>query len=66
MCLVYVRTSVHAHTLHNNRQGNIADHLLGLMEKYASNLEETIQEQTLCLAVEKDRTETLLYRLLPR
>ena len=54
------------HTLHNNRQGNIADHLLGLMEKYASNLEETIQEQTLCLAVEKDRTETLLYRLLPR
>ena len=36
------------------------------MERYAYNLEETVEEQTLCLALEKERTETLLYRLLPR
>ena len=61
-----VRAHTHTHTLHANRKGNIADHLLGLMEKYAFNLEDTIEEQTLCLALEKERTETLLYRLLPR
>ena len=48
------------------RKGNIADHMLGLMERYASNLEEAIEEQTLVLAKEKARTEALVYRLLPK
>ena len=48
------------------RKGNIADHMLGLMERYASNLEEAIEEQTLVLAKEKARTEALIYRLLPK
>jgi len=36
-----------------------------MMEKYAANLEDTVNEQTQQLIVEKQRTDRLLYRLLP-
>jgi len=36
-----------------------------MMEKYAANLEDTVNEQIQQLIVEKQRTDRLLYRLLP-
>ena len=36
------------------------------MEKYANNLEELVAQRTVELVDEKKKTETLLYRMLPR
>nr|XP_037286268.1 receptor-type guanylate cyclase Gyc76C-like [Rhipicephalus microplus] len=51
------------------RQGmkpNIMDNLMGLMEKYANNLEELVTERTCLLEEEKKKTEALLHRMLPK
>ncbi|KAH9502508.1 Receptor-type guanylate cyclase Gyc76C [Bulinus truncatus] len=45
---------------------NIFDHMLGIMEKYQEHLEELVDERTEQLSEEKKKTETLLYRMLPR
>ena len=42
------------------------DQMVSLLEKYASNLEDIVQERTKQLAEEKLRTDTLLYQMLPR
>lgn len=42
------------------------DHMMLMMEKQQSHLEELVDERTLELREEKRRTETLLYRMLPR
>ena len=44
---------------------NIVDIMLQRLEKYASNLEELVDQRTQELIVEKQKTDTLLYRMLP-
>ena len=40
--------------------------MLSMMEKYAHNLEDLVNERTELLAEEKKMTENLLLRMLPR
>lgn len=42
------------------------DDLLNRMEQYANNLESLVEEKTRQLSLEKQRTEELLYQILPR
>ena len=44
---------------------NIMDNILNMMEKYAFNLEEIVEERTQQLVEEKKKTDRLLYRMLP-
>ncbi|ELU17880.1 hypothetical protein CAPTEDRAFT_101739, partial [Capitella teleta] len=44
---------------------SILDNILGMMEKYAYNLEEIVEERTLELVEEKKKTDRLLYKMLP-
>ena len=44
---------------------NIMDAILAMMEKYAYNLEEVVEERTQQLVEEKKKTDRLLYRMLP-
>ena len=41
------------------------DNILKMMEKYANNLEEIVEERTGQLVEEKKKTDRLLYRMLP-
>lgn len=41
------------------------DNMLSIMEKYASNLEDLVQERTTQLMEEKKKTDALLHRMLP-
>nr|NP_611532.2 uncharacterized protein Dmel_CG3216, isoform D [Drosophila melanogaster]AAF46649.2 uncharacterized protein Dmel_CG3216, isoform D [Drosophila melanogaster] len=45
---------------------NLMDDLLNRMEQYANNLESLVEEKTRQLSLEKQRTEELLYQILPR
>ena len=40
--------------------------MIGLLEKYASNLEGLVAQRTRELADEKERADQLLYQMLPR
>ena len=42
------------------------DNMVGLLEKYATNLEELVQQRTAELVEEKKRTDSLLYQMLPK
>ena len=48
------------------RKSSIIDNTLHMMEKYAHNLEDLVNERTELLAEEKKMTENLLLRMLPR
>ncbi|XP_021202770.2 receptor-type guanylate cyclase Gyc76C-like [Bombyx mandarina] len=45
---------------------NIMDQMMDIMEKYANNLEELVNERTRLLYEEKQKTEDLLHRMLPK
>lgn len=45
---------------------NIMDNMMSMMEKYAYNLEELVDERTVQLVEEKKKTEALLHRMLPK
>ena len=44
---------------------SILDNILGMMEKYAYNLEEIVEERTQELVEEQKKTDRLLNRMLP-
>nr|CAD7429253.1 unnamed protein product [Timema monikensis] len=46
-------------------QHNIMDQMMDIMEKYANNLEDLVNERTRLLYEEKQKTEDLLHRMLP-
>ena len=48
------------------RKINILDNMVLLLEKHASNLEDIVEVRTRELVEEKSKTESLLYRMLPR
>jgi len=48
------------------RKFDIMDTMLHKLEKYADNLENIVQQRTAELIDEKQKTEMLLYRMLPR
>ncbi|XP_077996423.1 atrial natriuretic peptide receptor 1-like [Glandiceps talaboti] len=45
---------------------NIIDNILNMMEMYANNLEEIVEERTRQLIEEKKKTDRLLYNMLPK
>ncbi|XP_033122630.1 atrial natriuretic peptide receptor 1-like [Anneissia japonica] len=45
---------------------NIIDNMIRMMEKYANNLEELVHSRTVLLEEEKQKTDKLLYQMLPR
>ena len=44
---------------------SIMDNIMAMMEKYAVNLEEIVNERTMEVVEEKKKTDRLLYKMLP-
>ena len=45
---------------------NVMDNMIKMMERYSNHLEEIVQERTVEIEDEKNRSEQLLYRMLPQ
>lgn len=52
--------------MRGGKSKNIMDQMMEMMEKYANNLEEIVNERTRLLCEEKKKTEDLLHRMLPQ
>jgi len=48
------------------QRGELMDHLVNMLEKYSSNLEDIVSKRTKQLTKEKQKTEDLVSRLLPK
>nr|VZI14703.1 unnamed protein product [Spirometra erinaceieuropaei] len=53
------------HMIGNGRDVSIVDHMLTLMQKYSAKLETEVQERTMKLEEEKQKTEDLIAKMLP-
>ena len=49
-----------------SRSQNLVDNMINRLETYANNLEDIVADRTKQLEDEKQKTDTLLYRMLPR
>ena len=49
-----------------DRRTGIVDNMLLMLEKYANNLEEIVEQRTRDLVDERKKSDMLLYRMLPR
>ncbi|XP_021355835.1 atrial natriuretic peptide receptor 1-like [Mizuhopecten yessoensis] len=56
----------HISKLNKGRKTNIVDNMITMLEKYANNLEHVVEQRTHALLDEKKKTDSLLYRMLPR
>nr|KAG5697776.1 hypothetical protein BaRGS_026733 [Batillaria attramentaria] len=52
--------------LNKGRKQGIVDNMLMMLEKYANNLEDIVEQRTLELVVERKKSDMLLYRMLPK
>ena len=52
--------------LRQGKKTNIMDQMIERMDKYTNNLEELVTDRTRLLWEEKQKTEDLLHRMLPR
>ena len=50
----------------HSRKTDILDNMMAIMEKYANNLEEIVEDRTAQLVEEKKKTDNLLHRMLPK
>ena len=48
------------------RSTNLMDHVFAMLEQYATNLEEEVEERTKELMEEKKKSDILLCRMLPK
>ncbi|KAF7634231.1 Guanylate cyclase, partial [Meloidogyne graminicola] len=50
----------------NDGNQNLMDYVFGMLEQYASSLEQEVEERTRELVEEKKKSDILLYRMLPK
>ncbi|XP_063684915.1 atrial natriuretic peptide receptor 2-like isoform X5 [Bolinopsis microptera] len=54
------------HVLQPQKQRSITDRMIKMMEQYTDNLEELVAERSEQLAIEKEKADNLLCRMLPK
>nr|XP_002733063.1 PREDICTED: atrial natriuretic peptide receptor 1-like [Saccoglossus kowalevskii] len=62
---LFPRIRLEIRALCKGKEISIMDNILNMMEKYANNLEEIVEQRTGQVLEEKQKTDQLLYRMLP-